>query len=142
MLHGTTVAAPPKRALLFRGVRAPSVRSVRAAIAKHGAVAVTASPATLGDPDAPEAISTGFAALAQDLYRTRAFNHLLVAGGATSAAVLRALGWPTLEVVHVWGPGVVTLRPAAAPEFAVTLKPGSYPWPASLRQIFPAFILS
>ncbi|HEX2861338.1 MAG TPA: four-carbon acid sugar kinase family protein [Lacunisphaera sp.] len=142
LLHGTTSVSPVRRALLFKGVRAPSIRSVRAALARDGAAAVAASPATLGNPDAPEAITTGFAALAQDLHRTRAFNHLLIAGGATAAAVLRALGWPTLEVVRVWGPGVVTLRPVADPGFAVTLKPGSYSWPATLRRALHPFRIS
>jgi uncharacterized protein YgbK (DUF1537 family) len=137
LLHGTTSVPPNRRTLLFKGLRPPASRSVRAAIEKLGATTVAASPSTLGDPDAPEAISAGFASLAQELHQTRTFNHLLIAGGATAEAVLHALDWPTLEVVRVWGPGVVTLRPVADPAFAVTLKPGSYPWPAAIRRALP-----
>jgi uncharacterized protein YgbK (DUF1537 family) len=68
------------------------------------------------------------------LHAAGAFRHLLIAGGATAAAVLRGLGWSRLKVVRVWGPGVVTLQPLAAPGFAVTLKPGSYPWPSGIRR--------
>jgi len=124
------------RALFFQGRRAPALSRVRAALNLYGAAVVAASPAILHDPRAPAAIALGFAGLGQRLRQANAFQHLLIAGGATAAIVLRALGWSTLRVVRVWGPGVVTLEPADAPDCAVTLKPGSYPWPASLRHVF------
>jgi uncharacterized protein YgbK (DUF1537 family) len=71
------------------------------------------------------------------LQRADEFRHLLITGGATAGAVLSELGWSGFEVSHVWGSGAVTLRPTAAPDFAVTLKPGSYPWPAKLRRAVP-----
>ncbi|WP_415907451.1 nucleotide-binding domain containing protein [Oleiharenicola sp. Vm1] len=77
-----------------------------------------------------------FSLLVRRLRPTRAFRHVLIAGGTTTALVLESLGWHRLEVVHVWGPGVVTLRPSEAPRFAITTKPGSYPWPVSLRRHF------
>lgn len=142
LLHGTTTASLNARAVIFRGRRAPTAQAVIAALQRHGAVAVAATPATLHDPGAPAAISLGFARLAQSLHQAKAFRHLLIAGGATAATVLRALDWSTLKVVRVWGPGVVTLQPADAPGFAVTLKPGSYPWPPSLRHVLLDFLLS
>lgn len=85
-----------------------------------------------------KAINRLFSTLVRRLRPTRAFNHVLIAGGTTTALVLESLGWHRLEVVHVWGPGVVTLRPADAPQFLITTKPGSYPWPVSLRRHFAA----
>jgi uncharacterized protein YgbK (DUF1537 family) len=99
---------------------------------------VAATPLTLKDPFAPPVIALNFARLAWELRNAGAFRHLLIAGGATAASVLRALGWHRLEVVRFWGPGVVSLRPTAAPEFTITLKPGSYPWPAGIRRTHPA----
>jgi hypothetical protein len=32
---------------------------------------------------------------------------------------------------------VASLRPTAAPDFTLTLKPGSYPWPAALSPLSP-----
>jgi D-threonate/D-erythronate kinase len=142
LLHGTTVAALNARALVFDGRRPPSTRAVIAALQVHGAVAVAASPTTLHDPGAPAAISLGFARLARNLHEAGAFRHLLIAGGATAATVLRALGWTSFKAIRVWGSGVVTLQPTAAPEFAVTVKPGSYPWPDKLRPMLLDFILS
>jgi uncharacterized protein YgbK (DUF1537 family) len=134
LLHGTATAPAAGRSIHFNGLRAPTAARVAAALRQRGAVAVAATPLTLNDPRAPAAISRGFASLACALRDTRAFRHLLIAGGATAATVLRALGWHRLKVVRVWSPGVVGLQPLAAPGFNVTLKPGSYPWPASIRR--------
>ena len=93
---------------------------------------------TKKDPLAPAIVSRAFATLARELHETAAFRHLLIAGGATAAAVLPGLLCDSMKVVRVWAPGVVTLQPAADAGFVVTLKPGSYPWPATLRRALPA----
>lgn len=138
LLHGTTAAAANTRLLRFNGLRAPSAVRVASALRLRGGAAVAATSLTAKDPFAPAIISLNFARLASDLRDARAFKHLLIAGGATAASVLRALGWARLEVVRVWAPGVVSLRPESAPFLIVTMKPGSYPWPASLRRSLPA----
>lgn len=83
-----------------------------------------------------------FAQAARRLHTARAFDHLLLTGGSTAESVLTALDWHRLEVVQVWGPGVVTLRPAEAPRCLVTLKPGSYAWPDALRAHFEPLLAS
>lgn len=94
--------------------------------------ALSTDPFPSAHPSAPTSLLQTIAAISNRLHLHQAFRHLLIEGGATSASVLRALRWETLEVVHVWEPGVVTLRPIAAPGCLVTLKPGSYSWPAAL----------
>ena len=137
-LHGSAMATNGSRLLRFRGQQAPTVARVAAALQRHGAVAVAPPDARLTGRDAPAALARGFADLAWKLHAQHAFMHLLIAGGATTAAVLSSLGWTDLEVIRVWGPGAVTLRPVRDPAFAVTLKPGSYAWPANLRRTLPA----
>ncbi|HYC70370.1 MAG TPA: four-carbon acid sugar kinase family protein [Opitutaceae bacterium] len=73
------------------------------------------------------------AGLVRALRATHAFSHLVIEGGATAAAVIRALRWDRLDVLGEWAPGVVALRPRSARRVVITLKPGSYAWPASLR---------
>lgn len=136
LLHGTTAPCAGESALLFTGLRPPSAKRVALALRQHGTAAVTASASTLNDPAAPAQIAKGFAALALALRDVDAFRHLLIAGGATAATVLGALGWNRLSVVRVWAPGVVSLQPADIP-ITVTLKPGSYPWPAELIRLAP-----
>ncbi len=108
------------------------------ALDKSGFAAI-AMPRTLGrSSTAPARLHRLLVRLAVRLHDADAFRHLIVAGGATASGVLHAFGWTELEVARVWGPGVVTLRPAAAPDFVVTLKPGSYAWPTAFGHEFSA----
>jgi uncharacterized protein YgbK (DUF1537 family) len=102
-------------------------------LATHG-LAIALAPARIfTEPGAVEAIRNAFATLVQRLESADAFSHLVIEGGATAAAIVQALQWNELIVTAEWSPGVVTLRPALAPNRRVTLKPGSYPWPESWR---------
>jgi D-threonate/D-erythronate kinase len=136
LLHGTTTSPAVDDALPFKGLRPPPAGKAITVLRQRKAAVVTGTAATLNDPAAPARIASGFAELTLALHNADAFRHLLIAGGATAATVLRALGWSRLTVVRVWGPGVVTLRPAGV-DIDVTLKPGSYPWPAELRRLAP-----
>lgn len=136
LLHGTTAPLAGESALRFSGLRPPSAKRVALVLGQRRAATVSATPLTLNDPLAPAQIAKGFAALALALREAEAFRHLLIAGGATAATVLSALGWNHLSVVRVWGPGVVSLQPDAE-NITVTLKPGSYPWPAGILRLCP-----
>lgn len=137
LLHGTSNPSHMTHALSFCGLRAPSADQVKRALLRFGAVAVAATPTTLMDPKGPAIISHEFGGLAHSLHQQEAFQHLLIAGGSTAGLVLKTLGWTRLHVVRVWSAGVVTLQPINAPHFVVTLKPGSYDWPANLRRSLP-----
>jgi uncharacterized protein YgbK (DUF1537 family) len=137
LLHGTTSTVVQSGALLFSGRRPPSKNAVAEALRRGKSAIVAASQSTARDSKSHHPIAAGFAQLVRALQRADEFRHLLITGGATAGAVLSELGWSGFEVSHVWGSGAVTLRPTAAPDFAVTLKPGSYPWPAKLRRAVP-----
>ncbi|HEX2851734.1 MAG TPA: four-carbon acid sugar kinase family protein [Opitutaceae bacterium] len=109
------------------------IEVVQARLGSSGhAVAVIDGP-VLNDHALAEAIRRAFADLARELVTHRKTAHLIVEGGATAAAITRTLGWRELQVVHEWAPGVVSLR-AGASGTMLTLKPGSYAWPAALWQ--------
>jgi uncharacterized protein YgbK (DUF1537 family) len=133
LLHGTTATPAPSGALRFSGLRPPPPARVRLAIRLRDGAAVAASDLTRNDPRAPARIVAGFGKLAHTLLAAQGYRHLLIAGGATAAAVLHELGWTQLHVVRVWAPGVVSLQSLDA-GCLVTVKPGSYPWPAALRR--------
>jgi hypothetical protein len=145
LINGTTATpepfAPfPVDPILFPAAQPPSVRTLagqlRPRLELHGCAALNTEGPPLHDLRRSAALTRTLAGLVAQLHKEEAFRHLLITGGATAAAVLHKLGWAQFEVVCVWGPGVVTLRPAKAPSFAVTLKPGSYVWPASLNRYF------
>ena len=58
--------------------------------------------------------------------------HLLLTGGATASAVLRAAGETTLQVVSEHAQGVVTVVSNRDNNHFYTIKPGSYSWPEIL----------
>ncbi len=142
LLHGSAATPAPSRALFFRGLLPPTEAAIRNRMSTELAAALAVPVARIAGPAAPSALGQAFARTAVRLRRVNAFSHLVVAGGATAAAVLPALGWTELTVERVWGPGVVTLRPANEPEFAITLKPGSYDWPSALRRALPRELLT
>jgi D-threonate/D-erythronate kinase len=62
--------------------------------------------------------------------------HFCLSGGATASAIIRQLGEGTWSVKEEIVPGVVTLvlEKQGMPLGLFTVKPGSYPWPASLLE--------
>ena len=77
-------------------------------------------------------LRTVMAQIAKHLVARHRPDHLVIEGGATAWATLRALGWTTFEIERQVAPGVVQMR--AANGTLVTLKPGSYPWGGLFRQ--------
>lgn len=111
------------------------ITTVQHSLATRGlAYAITGQPLRT-DSNAAHAISDTFITLARQLQDTQSFGHLIIEGGATAAAVLQALGWNTLASAGSWAPGIAALHPRKAPSLLITLKPGSYAWPASLWEI-------
>jgi uncharacterized protein YgbK (DUF1537 family) len=108
-----------------QAVRARLTSTAHAVVVIDGPIATDKIPAP--------AISHAFAELARTLAVGRSFAHLIVEGGTTAAAITRALRWQELHVAHEWAPGVVSLR-AGTNGTTLTLKPGSYAWPAALWQ--------
>jgi D-threonate/D-erythronate kinase len=143
VLSGTTATASPISPLTSEPfelhARAIPTPSQLAALAtsrlQQDSSAAIATNAKL-TPRFDHKVNAVFARSAVRLRDAKSFEHLLVAGATTASAVLDALGWSQLEVVHVWGPGAVTLRPVESPRLLITVKPGSYAWPLALRRHF------
>lgn len=63
-------------------------------------------------------------------------THLFLEGGATACSLLQRLSWSSFTPIREWSPGVVQLRLNEPPYCDITLKPGSYDWPAFLRSSY------
>ncbi|MDZ7721771.1 MAG: nucleotide-binding domain containing protein [candidate division KSB1 bacterium] len=59
-------------------------------------------------------------------------NELLIDGGATVHSITEKLGFEKLFPVQELSPGVIRMRVQSRDHFFVTIKPGSYAWPAWL----------
>lgn len=152
LINGTIAAPEPISPFPVEliGVNARRPAALKSLVARaklqlegNGFAAVTTQGPVVRNTLVSSALMEIFVRLATQLHTAGLFQHLLIAGGATAAAVLRELDWKQFEVVRVWGPGVVTLQPTAAPGYAITMKPGSYQWPARLSHQFdPAQVSS
>jgi uncharacterized protein YgbK (DUF1537 family) len=95
------------------------------------AVAAVGQPGRHGAPSARD-VRTQMAALVQRVAGRMHVRQLLIEGGATAGAILRRIGWDTLDVLGEYGPGAVHLAVKGTSGQIVTLKPGSYPWPEGI----------
>ena len=71
-------------------------------------------------------LRTVMAEMTEHLVARHRPDQLIIEGGATAWATLRALGWTQFDIRRQIAPGVVQM--SAPSGTLVTLKPGSYPW--------------
>lgn len=90
---------------------------------------IGAGPDTHGQ--SAETLSAHLSGTVSALLRSTPLGRLLLEGGATASAIIRALGWTRLSTVAVSG-DVAVLRAAGTESPQLFIKPGSYPWPESL----------
>ena len=60
-------------------------------------------------------------------------KELVIEGGATAYAILRALGWSSFDISDEIAPGVIRMQ--ASNSTFVTMKPGSYPWGGLFQEV-------
>lgn len=79
----------------------------------------------------PRELEKRLAGRAAEILLRERYANVFVEGGATASALCRAMGWEELTPVQELAPGVVRMRVGESwPD--VTIKPGSYPWPAEV----------
>ena len=72
------------------------------------------------------------AELVRKVFEQIEINELIIEGGSTASAILRALDIKSVFPVNEFAPGVVRCRSGKGTNLHITLKPGSYPWAADL----------
>lgn len=68
-----------------------------------------------------------------------AIDELLIEGGATTFSIIESLGYTKFYPIQELAPGVIRMKVEEEPQLYLTLKPGSYQWPASVWEVaYPA----
>lgn len=93
-------------------------------------IGIGEGPATTGH--SPAALATLLAQSVAGVFRGTKIKRLLLEGGATTGAVLQALGWTRLRACAGSAEGVGVLQPAGSRGPRLFIKPGSYPWPPEI----------
>ena len=80
----------------------------------------------------PQRLSYYLATVVGRVLERHVADRIYVEGGATAIALIRRLGWQRLRVRQELAPGVVSLQVSEGSGPLVTMKPGSYAWPAQV----------
>ena len=105
---------------------------VLGALRADGRAIVAIAQPVVKDVSLARQLATHMATLTEAVLRRTAMGELVLEGGATAEAVMTRLGWKTWEVLGEYEPGVVQLHAMGEEDLLVTVKPGSYPWPADI----------
>ena len=68
--------------------------------------------------------------IAESALRRTEVGRVYADGGATAAELVRRMGWTRMKVLRELAPGVATLAVENGKSILLTIKPGSYEWPA------------
>jgi len=71
------------------------------------------------------------AKVVEKVFHKIAINELLIEGGATAAAIINRLNFSKFSPVEELGPGVIKMKVDGVDDLFLTVKPGSYQWPAN-----------
>ena len=86
---------------------------------------------TVRDAQAARRLPESLVDIAELVLRRVDIKYVFAEGGATSAELVRRMKWSRLEIQREWAPGVATLAVADGNPLWLTIKPGSYSWPAA-----------
>lgn len=108
------------------------VEAVRQALASHPRAVLAVGLPQVSDPQVARRLGPHLTDVARMVLSASRVGQVFVEGGATAASLVRRMGWRRLEIVREISPGVVTLRVVDDGNKWLTLKPGSYAWPAGV----------
>ena len=75
-------------------------------------------------------LSKSIVRVAEQVMRQVPVARVFAEGGATAADLVRRMGWARLTVLRELAPGVATLAVEGGESILLTIKPGTYAWPA------------
>jgi uncharacterized protein YgbK (DUF1537 family) len=82
------------------------------------------------DVEVARKLSKSVVRVAEQVMRQVAVARVFAEGGATAAELVRRMGWSRLTVLRELAPGVATLAVDGGESILLTIKPGTYAWPA------------
>ena len=96
----------------------------------HSRVLLTVGLPPVRDPRISRGLSGHVVRIAEAALRRVDVGRVYAEGGATAAELVWRMGWSRLQVLRELAPGVATLAVTGGKPILLTIKPGSYAWPA------------
>jgi uncharacterized protein YgbK (DUF1537 family) len=105
-------------------------RRVIAAFQSHPCVILNVGLPPVREVPVARRLSDHLVEIAERVLRQVEVGHVYAEGGATAARLVRGMGWARLSALGEPAPGVATLAIEGNPSQLLTVKPGTYAWPA------------
>jgi D-threonate/D-erythronate kinase len=100
----------------------------------QGLAIIAAGDEVVGEPiEAARIMQDRIAELVSQVLMEVAVEELVIEGGATAHAILTWAGLRTFFPEEELAPGVIRMRAGEGAPLYLTVKPGSYEWPATMR---------
>jgi D-threonate/D-erythronate kinase len=80
----------------------------------------------------PVKIREAIADVVENILSRTKVDELIIEGGSTSFSIIQRLAYTRFYPTHELGPGSIRMRVEEQKDIFLTLKPGSYVWPASI----------
>lgn len=110
-------------------VRAVAQRAA-AAFAQNARVILAVGFPQISDFSIARRLSQHLVEIAVEVLGQTQIAGVFAEGGATAAELVRRMGWSRLTVLQELAPGVATLAVGDKESIVLTIKPGTYAWPA------------
>lgn len=107
---------------------------IRAFLIEYGRAAIAIDPELTAGKHIDAIDLRGKTSLiAEKVFDNINIAELVIEGGSTAAEVLKVLSLTKMHPIAELAPGVIKMQADSHPGLSITLKPGSYPWPAALQ---------
>ena len=103
---------------------------VAAAFQEKSRVILAVGLPSVRDVAVARKLSKSVVRIAEQVMRQVPVIRVYAEGGATAAELVRRMGWSRLRVLRELAPGVATLAVDSGESILLTIKPGTYAWPA------------
>ncbi|WP_256012314.1 four-carbon acid sugar kinase family protein [Desertivirga xinjiangensis] len=100
-------------------------------IAEHGTAVIAIQPGLKGSANAVQ-LRKIMSDVVKQVFKSVSINELIIEGGSTASSVLNQLSITVLRPVYEYSTGVIRTKVSGFENLYVTLKPGSYNWPAQV----------
>jgi len=106
--------------------------SVGEALARDGCALIAIGDSPVSSRQSPGKLARMLSQAVKQVIDSQDIERLHLEGGATAAAVLRALNWTNLCARQTLGTSVAVFQVSGRERPLVSIKPGSYDWPESV----------
>ena len=106
---------------------------VLAALRTHSRAILTIGLPSIREPVKARLLADHLVQLAGLVMSRTEIGQVYAEGGATAAALVRRMNWDRMKVLRELAPGVATLAVKGDRSLLLTIKPGSYVWPAAVQ---------